>query len=120
MEVRFVPFDLMTSTAPATRQSTNRARRTSFRTGVPPRGASHVSMRTVISLSRQWALLRSPVDKAHLFSSGCSARLITVVLVDRRHRAYPIRADIVGMTLSTTMQEHISVALGRKDAVYLS
>lgn len=56
---------------------------------------------------------------AHLVSVNL-ARLITVVLVDRRHRAYPIRADIVGMTLSTTMQEHISVALGRKDAVYLS
>ncbi len=48
------------------------------------------------------------------------ARLTTVVLVDRRHRAYPIRADIVGMTLSTTVQERISVELGRKDAVYLS
>jgi pyrimidine operon attenuation protein/uracil phosphoribosyltransferase len=47
-------------------------------------------------------------------------RLTTVVLVDRRHRAYPIRADIVGLTLSTTLQEHISVELGRKDAVYLS
>lgn len=48
------------------------------------------------------------------------AKLITVVLVDRRHRTYPIRADIVGLTLSTTVQEHISVVLGRKDAVYLS
>lgn len=47
-------------------------------------------------------------------------KLTTVVLVDRRHRAYPIRADIVGLTLSTTMQEHISVELGRTDAVYLS
>lgn len=46
-------------------------------------------------------------------------RLATVVLVDRRHRAYPIRADIVGLTLSTTLQEHISVELGRKDVVYL-
>ena len=46
-------------------------------------------------------------------------RLSTVVLVDRRHRAYPVRADIVGLTLSTTMQEHISVELGRKDQVYL-
>ncbi len=46
-------------------------------------------------------------------------RLNTVVLVDRRHRAYPVRADIVGLTLSTTMQEHISVELGRKDSVYL-
>lgn len=47
-------------------------------------------------------------------------RLTTVVLVDRRHRSFPIRANIVGLTLSTTMQEHISVELGRKDAVYLS
>lgn len=47
-------------------------------------------------------------------------RLITVVLVDRMHRAYPIRADIVGLTLSTTLQEHISVELGKKDVVYLS
>lgn len=47
-------------------------------------------------------------------------RFNTVVLVDRLHRAYPIRADIVGLTLSTTLQAHISVELGRKDAVYLS
>lgn len=47
-------------------------------------------------------------------------RLVTVVLVDRLHRTYPIRADIVGLTLSTTLQEHISVEMGRKDTVYLS
>lgn len=47
-------------------------------------------------------------------------RLTTVVLVDRRHRAYPIRADIVGLTLSTTVQEHITVRLGRTDSVHLS
>ena len=47
-------------------------------------------------------------------------KLTTVVLVDRRHRAFPIRADIVGLTLSTTMKEHISVELGKKDVVHLS
>lgn len=36
-------------------------------------------------------------------------KLTTVVLVDRRHRLFPIRADYVGLTLSTTLQEHISV-----------
>lgn len=46
-------------------------------------------------------------------------RLTTVVLVDRRHRTFPIRADIVGLTLSTTLQEHISVELGRTDSVFL-
>lgn len=48
------------------------------------------------------------------------AHFSTVVLVDRLHRAYPIRADIVGLTLTTTVQEHISVELGAEDAVYLS
>lgn len=47
-------------------------------------------------------------------------RLTTLVLVDRLHRTFPIRADIVGLTLSTTLQEHIRVELGKKDTVYLS
>lgn len=56
---------------------------------------------------------------AHLVSVPLK-RLTTVVLVDRRHRSYPIRADIVGLTLSTTTQEHISVELGRKDSVHIA
>ncbi|MCB0790264.1 MAG: phosphoribosyltransferase [Flavobacteriales bacterium] len=47
-------------------------------------------------------------------------RVTTVVLVDRRHRTFPIRADIVGLTLSTNLQEHISVELGSRDRVHLS
>ena len=48
------------------------------------------------------------------------SKLTTVVLVDRRHRRFPIRADIVGLTLSTTLQEHISVKLkGKKMMVQL-
>lgn len=35
--------------------------------------------------------------------------LKTVILVNRRHRKYPIRADYVGLTLATTMKEHIQV-----------
>ena len=49
-------------------------------------------------------------------------KLSTVVLVDRRHRSFPIRADFVGLTLSTTLQEHISVEFdpkGKQDMVYL-
>jgi len=35
--------------------------------------------------------------------------LTTVVLVDRKHRKFPIKANFVGLTLSTTLQEHITV-----------
>lgn len=38
-------------------------------------------------------------------------RIRTVVLVDRSHRSYPIKADYVGMTLATTLQEHIRVII---------
>ncbi len=36
----------------------------------------------------------------------------TCVLIDRRHNAYPVRADYVGLSLSTTMHEHVSVEKG--------
>ena len=48
-------------------------------------------------------------------------RLTTVVLVDRGHNRFPIKADFVGLSLSTTLQEHITVDLKKgKEAVYLS
>ncbi|MCH2213744.1 MAG: phosphoribosyltransferase [Flavobacteriales bacterium] len=47
-------------------------------------------------------------------------KLTTVVLVDRMHRRYPIKADFVGLTLSTTMQDHIAVEFKKgDDRVYL-
>ena len=47
-------------------------------------------------------------------------RITTAVLVDRNHNRYPIKADFVGLSLATTLQEHISVELNKtKEAVYL-
>ncbi|MGB6037503.1 MAG: phosphoribosyltransferase family protein [Cryomorphaceae bacterium] len=47
-------------------------------------------------------------------------KLTTVVLVDRRHRRFPIKADFVGLTLSTTLQDHIAVEFEEgNDNVYL-
>ena len=43
----------------------------------------------------------------------------TVTLIDRRHRLFPIRADYVGLTLATTLQEHISVEFGDEDIAWL-
>jgi pyrimidine operon attenuation protein/uracil phosphoribosyltransferase len=43
----------------------------------------------------------------------------TVCLGDRKHRKFPVRADYVGLTLSTTLQEHISVEFGKESIVYL-
>jgi pyrimidine operon attenuation protein/uracil phosphoribosyltransferase len=49
------------------------------------------------------------------------AKIRTVLLVDRDHKRYPIRADYVGIRLSTTLQEHITVDLtADNEAVFLS
>ena len=45
----------------------------------------------------------------------------TVVLIDRSHRIFPVRADYVGLTLATTLKEHIRVELSPSgtDSAYL-
>jgi len=44
-----------------------------------------------------------------------------MVLVDRNHNRYPIKADYVGLSLATTLQEYINVKLkGADKGVYLS
>ena len=49
-------------------------------------------------------------------------KLNTVVLVDRSHTRFPVKADFVGLSLSTTLQEHIVADLSKKgkEVVYLS
>ena len=47
-------------------------------------------------------------------------KLSTVVLVNRNHNRYPIKADYEGMSLSTTLKEHINVVFGKEEGVYLS
>ena len=40
----------------------------------------------------------------------------TVVLVDRQYRRYPIKADFVGISLSTTLQERVEVELSESNS----
>jgi pyrimidine operon attenuation protein/uracil phosphoribosyltransferase len=49
-------------------------------------------------------------------------KIQVAVLVDRRHKVYPISADYVGLSLSTNMQEHITVEIGMgiEEGIYLS
>ncbi|MGA9271394.1 MAG: phosphoribosyltransferase family protein [Lutimonas sp.] len=44
-------------------------------------------------------------------------RFKTVVLVNRNHKKYPIKADFKGISLSTSMQEHIYVEFNEKDSL---
>lgn len=45
----------------------------------------------------------------------------TAVLVDRNHKKYPIKADFKGLSLSTSLQEHIQVVFENgEEYAYLS
>jgi pyrimidine operon attenuation protein/uracil phosphoribosyltransferase len=45
----------------------------------------------------------------------------TAVLVDRNHKTFPVAADYIGLSLQTTLQEHVSVMMKlQKISVYLS
>lgn len=49
------------------------------------------------------------------------AQLNTAVLVNRNHKKYPIKADFKGISLSTTLNEHVKVIFtGKETGVYLS
>ena len=43
-------------------------------------------------------------------------RLTTAVLVERKHRRFPIKADFVGLKLSTTLKEHVTVNIDGKNS----
>lgn len=57
-----------------------------------------------------------------LFLDKPVKKINTVILVDRSHTRFPVKADFVGLRLSTTLQEHIEADFSKKgkEAVYLA
>jgi len=57
----------------------------------------------------------------HHFLQTPLKKLKTAVLVNRNHKKYPVKADFKGISLSTSMQEHVEVTFAtRDDGVYLT
>jgi pyrimidine operon attenuation protein / uracil phosphoribosyltransferase len=55
------------------------------------------------------------------FIRAKAKKIQIAVLVDRNHKSFPVSADYIGMELSTTLQEHISVTIEKKKVnVYLN
>ncbi len=56
----------------------------------------------------------------HHFLKTPLKQLKTAVLVNRNHKKYPVKADYKGISLSTSLQEHVHVEFKAKnDVVYL-
>lgn len=56
---------------------------------------------------------------AQYFLNQPVKKLMTAVLIDRNYKRFPIKADVVGLSLATTLQEHVNVELENEKAVYL-
>ncbi len=54
------------------------------------------------------------------FLNGGAKKIRTVVLADRSHKRFPISADFSGVSIATTLQEHLRVDMeSGKEGVYL-
>lgn len=69
----------------------------------------------VLNTGRTLAFALEPFLKVRM------KKVQVAVVVDRSHHRFPIHADYVGYSLSTTLTEHVQVVLSRKDeeGVYL-
>ena len=47
-------------------------------------------------------------------------KIQTAVLVNRNHKNFPIKGDFKGISLSTSIKEHINVKFGENEGVFLS
>ncbi|MFM6964428.1 MAG: phosphoribosyltransferase family protein [Sphingomonadales bacterium] len=56
----------------------------------------------------QYALLK--------FLEQATTAIKTVALIDRQHRRYPIKTDFAGLSLSTTLKNHVEVDFNATDA----
>jgi pyrimidine operon attenuation protein / uracil phosphoribosyltransferase len=44
-------------------------------------------------------------------------RIQTLVLIERMHKLFPIKPDYVGLSVATTMQDHIHVQVNNKEVI---
>ena len=54
------------------------------------------------------------------FLSSKIKKIQTAVLVNRNHKNFPIKGDFKGISLSTSIKEHINVRFGKDEGIYLS
>jgi pyrimidine operon attenuation protein/uracil phosphoribosyltransferase len=81
-----------------------------------PEGAELALVDDVLNSGRTllWAVIKLMNFRPRVLS--------TTVLVDRSHKRYPVKADVKGLSLSTTLQEtvYLNVVGGKAVNVYLA
>ena len=82
---------------------------------------SQINNKVVILVDDVLKSGRTLIYAARYLLNTSLKKLSTVVLIDRKHNNYPIKADFSGLSLSTTLQEYVKVELhGNNRGAYLS
>ena len=83
-------------------------------------GVSDYEQKTVVIIDDVSNSGKTLMYAAKYFLESPIRAIRPLVLVDRNHSRYPIKPSFVGMTVSTTLQDHIHVEMNDSDeAVYL-
>ncbi|MCL6267868.1 phosphoribosyltransferase family protein [Flagellimonas myxillae] len=86
-------------------------------TSIPEEGYTNKSIVLVDDVLNSGTTL---IYGVHHFLKTPIKQLKTAVLVNRNHKKYPIKADYKGISLSTSLNEHVRVEFeARNNAVYL-
>lgn len=83
-------------------------------TSIPPEGYKNKSLVLVDDVLNSGTTL---IYAAKLFLEVPLKRFKTAVLVNRNHKKYPIKADFKGISLSTSLQEHVNVEFNAEKAI---
>lgn len=62
---------------------------------------------------------RTMMEAASQIMAHTPRRLITACLVDRKHRRFPIHSDFTGLSLATTIREHLSLIIEKDPIIVL-
>ena len=82
--------------------------------------ANNIQGRTLVLIDDVQNSGKTLMHAIHHFIPMQPASIQTAVLVNRDHAQFPVRTDFVGLSLSTTLQEHVSVEInGQQTEVYL-
>lgn len=81
-------------------------------TSIPEKDYAHKSVVLVDDVLNSGSTL---IYGVHHFLKTPLKQLKTAVLVNRNHKKYPVKADYKGISLSTSLQEHVKVEFKPKD-----